>query len=102
MSSSGGPNDRAVPARTARSASALDLCPATAMIGPMNSRMFSGSSLADMAVEPTRSQNITVSCRRSATSGDVVMDSTSSDARIASRDAEGRRVGGCGTYLKSD
>src|SRR5271157_1326950 len=29
-------------------------------------RMSSGSSRADIAVEPTRSQNITVSCRRSA------------------------------------
>ena len=31
-------------------------------------RMSSGSSRADIAVEPTRSQNITVSCRRSAAS----------------------------------
>ena len=34
----------------------------------MISRMSSGSSRADIAVEPTRSQNITVSCRRSAAS----------------------------------
>ena len=32
----------------------------------MTSRKSSGSSRADSAVEPTRSQNITVSCRRSA------------------------------------
>ena len=32
----------------------------------MTSRRSSGSSRADSAVEPTRSQNITVSCRRSA------------------------------------
>ena len=36
----------------------------------MTSRMSSGSSRADIAVEPTRSQNMTVSCRRSAASGD--------------------------------
>ena len=35
----------------------------------MTSRMSSGSSRADIAVEPTRSQNITVSWRRSAASG---------------------------------
>ena len=35
----------------------------------MTSRMSSGSSRADSAVEPTRSQNITVSWRRSAASG---------------------------------
>ena len=34
----------------------------------MIARMSSGSSRADIAVEPTRSQNITVSCRRSAAS----------------------------------
>src|SRR5690348_9255685 len=32
----------------------------------MTSRRSSGSSRADSAVEPTRSQNITVTCRRSA------------------------------------
>ena len=42
---------------------------AAAMIAPMTSRMSSGSSRADIAVEPTRSQNITVSWRRSAASG---------------------------------
>jgi hypothetical protein len=36
----------------------------------MTSLMSSGSSRADIAVEPTRSQNMTASCRRSATSGD--------------------------------
>ena len=35
----------------------------------MIARMSSGSSRADIAVEPTRSQNITVSWRRSAASG---------------------------------
>jgi hypothetical protein len=35
----------------------------------MTSRRSSGSSRADSAVEPTRSQNITVSCRRSASAG---------------------------------
>ena len=34
----------------------------------MISRISSGSSRADIAVDPTRSQNITVSCRRSAAS----------------------------------
>src|ERR1700752_4361873 len=34
----------------------------------MTSRKSSGSSRADSAVEPTRSQNITASCRRSAAS----------------------------------
>src|ERR1700757_2769958 len=34
----------------------------------MTARRSSGSSRADSAVEPTRSQNITVSCRRSAAS----------------------------------
>ncbi len=35
----------------------------------MTSRRSSGSSRAESAVEPTRSQNITVSCRRSASAG---------------------------------
>ena len=49
-------------------AAALDPIRAAAMVGAEILRMSSGSSLADMAVEPTRSQKITVSWRRSAAS----------------------------------
>src|SRR5271157_3543039 len=40
----------------------------------MTSRMSSGSSRFERAVEPTRSQNITVNCRRSAASVDEGLD----------------------------
>src|SRR5271166_751617 len=40
----------------------------------MTSRMSSGSSRFERAVEPTRSQNITVNCRRSAASVDEGVD----------------------------
>ena len=43
-----------------------DHCGARGLIARITSCRSSGSSRADSAVEPTRSQNITVSCRRSA------------------------------------
>ena len=49
-----------------KTAIALDQLTATAVIGADDSRKSSRSSLADSSVEPTRSQNMSVSRRRSA------------------------------------
>ena len=49
-----------------KAAIALDQLTATAVIGADDSRKSSRSSLADSSVEPTRSQNMSVSRRRSA------------------------------------
>jgi len=51
---------------------------------PIVSRRSSGSSRDDSAVEPTRSQNITVSCRRSALSTREVAGTTAGGLAVSS------------------
>ena len=62
----------------------------------MTSRRSSGSKRADRAVEPTRSENITVTWRRSARSSgcalealDVVAASTEAPARVVTQSSDG-------------
>ena len=59
----------------------------------MTSRKSSGSKRAESAVEPTRSQNITVTCRRSATSrgfGSVVVVGPAGAGAAPASSADGR------------
>ena len=64
----------------------------------MTSRRSSGSSRAESAVEPTRSQNITVSCRRSASTGaggsgsDVALVADRAASRVGRSRQGGDRV----------
>src|SRR5436190_8887197 len=59
----------------------------------MTSRMSSGSSRAEIAVDPSRSRNITVSCRRSASgcgggASTLLGDGTQDPAAVAEHDTD--------------